>query len=68
MLRRLIAWLNGPPKPVTPDFLAIACARKDIARRAYIDAVRRGDTRDIHHAHLRHKRATTAHLAAELGR
>lgn len=67
MFRRLIAWLNQP-RCVEPDPMDLARQRREAAWIAYHDARRRKDSRALHWAERRLRRATTAMMHLELGR
>lgn len=61
MLKSIRRWLFGSSRSQP---LITAQAQRAAARQAYLDAWTRGDTRSMHHAELRLKRATLAELQA----
>ena len=67
MIRRFINWLRRDDS-VAPDPLDVARERREAAWRAYQDAKRRKDSRDVHWASRRLRDATTDLVRLELGR
>ena len=67
MIRRFLNWLSGPTA-TGPDPLDVARRRREVAWLAYQAAKHRNDTRGLHWAERRLRRATTAMMHLELGR
>lgn len=66
-IRRLLR-LPSPEELARRDRILTAKAARKVAAERYADAVKRGDCRDQHAAHMAFKRATARLMQVEMGR